>query len=304
MKNQEILTKHKKLQLNNTTQFYILLAPFAIMFFVFTVLPILSSVVLSFFDFDMVKMPKFIGIENYIRMFVDDDTFGIVIKNTILFAIITGPIGFLLSFVLAWFLNEFKPFTRAILSFMFYAPALVGNGLFIWQIAFSNDSYGYMNSLLLSWGFITEPIQWLKSEEYIATIIIIVQLWQSMGVSFLANISGLQNVNGEMYEAGAIDGIRNRWQELWFITLPTMKNMLLFSAVMQISSSFSISNIAVSLAGYPSVGHAADTIVSHIGDVGTVRYEMGYASALSVFLFALMALTRKGIVKLLDTVGK
>lgn len=304
MKNQKILIKHKKLHLNNTTQFYILLAPFAIMFFVFTVLPILSSVVLSFFDFDMVKMPKFIGIENYIRMFVDDDTFGIVIKNTILFAIITGPIGFLLSFVLAWFLNEFKPFTRAILSFMFYAPALVGNGLFIWQIAFSNDSYGYMNSLLLSWGFITEPIQWLKSEEYIATIIIIVQLWQSMGVSFLANISGLQNVNGEMYEAGAIDGIRNRWQELWFITLPTMKNMLLFSAVMQISSSFSISNIAVSLAGYPSVGHAADTIVSHIGDVGTVRYEMGYASALSVFLFALMALTRKGIVKLLDTVGK
>ncbi len=304
MKKQDILIKQKKLHLSSTAQYYILLAPFAIMFFLFTVLPVLSSVVLSFFDFDMIKMPSFIGIENYIRMFVDDDTFGIVIKNTILFAVITGPIGFLLSFVLAWFLNEFKPFTRSILSFMFYAPALVGNGLFIWQIAFSNDSYGYMNSLLLSWGFITEPIQWLKSEEYIATIVIIVQLWQSMGVSFLANISGLQNVNGEMYEAGAIDGIRNRWQELWYITLPSMKHMLLFSAVMQIASSFSISGIAVSLAGYPTVGHAADTIVSHIGDVGTVRYEMGYAAALSVFLFALMALTRKAIVKLLDSVGK
>ena len=248
MKKWDTLIKHKKLHLSNAAQYYILLAPFALMFFLFTVLPIFSSVVLSFFDFDMVRMPSFIGIENYIRMFVDDDTFGIVIKNTILFAIVTGPIGFLLSFVLAWFLNEFKPFTRAILSFMFYAPALVGNGLFIWQIAFSNDSYGYMNSLLLSWGLITEPIQWLKSEEYIASIIIIVQLWQSMGVSFLANISGLQNVNGEMYEAGAIDGIRNRWQELWFITLPTMKNMLLFSAVMQIASAFSISTIAVQLA--------------------------------------------------------
>lgn len=304
MKKQNTGIKRNDFHLSNNAQYYILLAPFAILFFLFTVLPILSSAVLSFFDFDMVKMPSFAGIENYIRMFVDDDTFGIVVKNTVLFAIITGPIGFLLSFVLAWFLNEFKPFTRAILSFMFYAPALVGNGLFIWQIAFSNDSYGYMNSLLLSWGFITEPIQWLKSEEYIAPIIIAVQLWQSMGVSFLANISGLQNVNGEMYEAGAIDGIRNRWQELWYITLPTMKNMLLFSAVMQIASSFSISSIAVQLAGYPSVGHAADTIVSHISDVGTVRYEMGYASALSVFLFALMALSRKAIVKLLDSVGK
>ncbi|MBO4468716.1 MAG: sugar ABC transporter permease [Clostridia bacterium] len=304
MKKTRIITKSKKLHFGNNAQYYVLLAPFAIMFFLFTVLPVLSSIVLSFFDFDMIRMPNFIGIDNYIRMFVDDDTFGIVVKNTILFAIITGPIGFMLSFVLAWFLNEFKPFTRTILSFMFYAPALVGNGLFIWQIAFSNDSYGYMNSLLLSWGFINEPISWLKSEQYIMPIIIIVQLWQSMGVSFLANISGLQNINGEMYEAGAIDGIRNRWQELWFITLPSMKNMLLFSAVMQIASSFSISSIAVNLAGYPSVGHAADTIVSHIGDVGTVRYEMGYAAALSVFLFALMALTRKAIVKLLDVVGR
>lgn len=304
MKKQEDTIKRLKPQFGDNVQYYILLVPFTLMFFLFTVLPVLSSVVLSFFDFDMVKMPSFIGIENYTRMFVDDDTFQIVLKNTILFAVTTGPAGFLLSFVLAWFLNEFKPFQRALLSFMFYAPALVGNGLFIWQIAFSNDSYGYINSLLLSWGFITEPVQWLKSENYIPTIIILVQLWQSMGVSFLANISGLQNINGEMYEAGAIDGIRNRWQELWYITLPTMRSMLLFSAVMQIASSFSISSIAVSLAGYPSVGHAADTFVSHISDVGTVRYEMGYASALSVFLFALMALTRKAIVKLLDSVGK
>ncbi len=304
MKKDERATQRLRLERSKSIPYYILLAPFAIMFFVFTVLPVLSSIVLSFFDFDMVRMPSFIGVENYARMFVSDDTFGTVVKNTILFAIITGPVGFLLAFVLAWFINEFRPFVRTLLSFMFYAPALIGNGLFIWQIAFSNDSYGYANSLLLSWGFISEPIQWFKDEAYIAPIIIIVQLWQSMGVSFLANISGLQNVNGEMYEAGAIDGIRNRWQELWYITLPSMKNMLLFSAVMQIASSFSISSIAVQLAGYPSVGHAADTLVSHISDVGTVRYEMGYAAALSVFLFVLMALTRQGISKLLNSTGK
>lgn len=285
-------------------QFYLLLAPFTLFFVLFMVLPVLSSIVLSFFDYDVVNLPKFTGIENYIRMLVDDETFPVVLKNTLLFAIITGPAGFLLSFVLAWFINEFSPIVRTVLSFLFYCPALIGNGLFIWQIMFSSDSYGYLNSILLSSGLINEPITWLRNSSYIMPIIIIVQLWQSMGVSFLANISGLQNINSDMFEAGAIDGIRNRWQELWYITLPSMKDMLLFSAVMQIASSFSISGIAVQLAGYPSVGNAADTLVSHIGDVGTVKYEMGYASALSVFLFVLMIVTRKLIVKLLDAVGR
>ncbi|MBQ6884154.1 MAG: sugar ABC transporter permease, partial [Clostridia bacterium] len=261
--------------------YYVLLAPFAVMFFIFMVLPVISSIVLSFFNFDMVSSPKFNGFDNYIRMIFDDEILLTVAKNTLVFALVTGPIGFLMSFVLAWFINEFSPFVRTLLSFMFYCPALVGNVYYIWQVAFSNDSYGYANSLLLSLGFITEPINWLKSEAYIVPIIIVIQLWMSMGVSFLANISGLQNINGEMYEAGAIDGIRNRWQELWYITLPAMQHMLLFSAVMQIASSFSLGTICVELAGYPSVNHSADTIVSYLSDVGTTKYEMGYASAVS-----------------------
>lgn len=187
---------------------------------------------------------------------------------------------------------------------MFYCPALVGNAYYIWQVAFSNDSYGYANSLLLTLGLITEPIKWLKDSAYIMPIIVVVQLWMSMGVSFLANISGLQDINPEMYEAGAIDGIKNRWQELWYITLPSMQHMLLFSAVMQIASAFSISAICIELAGYPSVDYAADTLVSYLADVGTVKYEMGYASAISVFLFALMLLFRYVIGKLLSKTGK
>ncbi|HAY96863.1 MAG TPA: ABC transporter permease, partial [Ruminococcaceae bacterium] len=194
--------------------YYVLLAPFFIIFTVFMILPILVSVIIGFCNFDMVSSPEFIGFKNFARMFVNDSVFTTTVKNTLIFAIITGPAGFLLSFVLAWMLNEFSPMVRTILSFMFYAPALVGNAYFIWQVAFSSDSYGYINSLLLSAGFITEPIQWLKNANYVMPIIIIIQLWQSMGVSFLANISGLQNINEEMYEAGAIDGIRNRWQEL------------------------------------------------------------------------------------------
>ena len=281
-----------------------MLLPFFVCFFVFLIIPIISSIVLSFTSYDMISFPKFIGFGNYKRMFLTDYVFPIVLKNTLIFAIISGPAGFVLSFVLAWFVNEFSPRVRTVLSFMFYAPALVGNAYFIWQVAFSADSYGYVNSFLLSAGLITEPIAWLKDASYIMPIVIIVQLWQSMGVSFLANISGLQNVSADLYEAGAIDGIRNRWQELWYITLPGMKHMLLFSAVMQISSSFSISQIAIALAGYPSVEHAADTIVSHMTDMATVRYELGYASAIAVFLFMMMAVTRFAIGKLLDMTGK
>lgn len=285
-------------------QLYVLLAPFLTLFILMTVIPVVSSVVLSFFNYDMVSTPTFAGIENYRRMFLQDDIFPIVLKNTFVFAVITGPIGFLISFMLAWIINEFHPLLRTFLSFMFYAPALVGNALYIWTVLFSSDSYGYANSLLLSLRVITEPIQWFSDEKFIVAIVIVVQLWQSMGISFLANISGLQNVDAEIYEAGVIDGIRNRWQELWYITLPGMQHMLLFSAVMQIASAFSISATVTTLAGYPTAGYVADTIVSYLSDVGTVKYEMGYASALSVILFMIMFGARLFTGKLLKRTGQ
>lgn len=282
----------------------LLAAPFLIFFFTFAVLPILSSIVLSFTSFDMISSPSFSGIENYMRMFIQDEVFTIVLKNTIALAVIVGPLGFLMAFLLAWLVNEFSTGVRTILSFMFYAPTLVGNAYLIWKVAFSGDSFGYINSMLLSIGITTEPIVWLKTPEYLFPIVIIVQLWQSMGVSFLSNISGLQNVNRDLYEAGAIDGIKNRWQELRYITLPSMSHMLLFSAVMQIQSSFSISAVAVELAGYPSVQHTVDTIVTHMSDMATVRYELGYASAIAVVLFLMMAVTRFLIGKLLKIISK
>lgn len=289
--------------LKSRWQLWVLAGPFLLLFFLMTVVPVLSSIVLSFTSFDMVSMPSFTGFANYIRMFLHDDIFPTVFKNTILLAILTGPAGFILSFVLAWFINEFKPLARTIFSFMFYAPSLAG-GVFIWQIAFSSDAYGYVNSLLLSSGIIQEPIAWLSSSSWIVPIVVMVQIWSGLGVSFLANLSGLQNVNNELYEAGALDGIRNRWQELWYITLPGMKHMLLFSAVMQIAGSFSISGIIQQLAGYPTVNYAADTIVSYLSDVGNVKYEMGYASALSVILFLMMIITRAVTNRLLNKTGR
>ena len=282
----------------------VLLLPFITFFILFTVLPILTSVALSFTSYDMIAFPKFIGLENYRRMIVDDSAFIVTVRNTFIFSVVAGPLGFLLSFVLAWLVNEFSPRVRTILSLLFYAPSLVGNAYFIWQVAFSGDNYGYINSLLLSVGVITEPIVWLKNESFLMPIIIVVHLWQSMGISFLSNISGLQNVSRDMYEAGSIDGIRNRWQELWYITLPSMSHMLLFSAVMQIQASFSVGAIAVTLAGYPSKSNAVDMIVSYMSDVASVRYEMGYAAAIAVVLFLMMIITRAVVGKILQITQK
>lgn len=304
MSKTNVLKKRKLGSLKEQFPLLVMLAPFLIFFALFTVVPIFSSIGLSFTSYDLLSMPKFVGIDNFQRMFTGDEVFGTVVKNTLVFAIIAGPAGFLLAFVLAWFVNEFSPAVRTILSFMFYSPSLVGGALFIWKVLFSGDAYGYLNSMLLSLGVITEPITWLKTPSYLMPIIIMVQLWQSMGVSFLSNISGLQNVSADLYEAGAIDGIRSRWQELRFITLPVMQHMLLFSAVMQIQSSFSVSSIAIELAGFPSTQYAVDTIVSHMADMATVRFEYGYASAIAVILFLMMAGTRMLIGKVLSLIGK
>lgn len=296
--------KSKRRFYSDDVSMFLLLLPFLAFFLLFTVIPIVSSVVLSTFEYDMLNPPSFVGISNYLHMFVSDDVFPTAVKNTLVFAVITGPLGFVLSFVLAWMLCEFSPKVRSVTSFLFYSPALMGNVYFIWQILFSGDSYGYINNLLLSLGLITEPIQWFKDPAYVMTLIIIVQLWMSMGITFLTNISALQNIDPSLYEAGAIDGVKNRWAEVWYITLPSMKSIILFGCVMQIQSAFSVGAICIQLAGFPSVGYSAETLVTLLTDVGTVRYEMGYACAISVFLFTIMAVTRLIIIKLINTFGK
>ncbi len=281
-----------------------LLLPFMILFTVFTILPILSSIVLSFFDYDQVSIPIWTGLSNYLRMFTGDRIFPIVLKNTLVMAVILGPLSYILAFVLAWCISEFRPLVRTFLAFLFYAPSLVGNAYFVWSIIFSGDANGYANSILLSLGLITEPIVWFKDMSYNMIIIIVVQLWMSLGVSFLSNIAGIQNVSPDLYEAGAIHGVRNRWQELWYITLPSMKSILLFGAVMQIQSSFSIGAVVTALAGYPSLNNSLDTIVTYLTDIGTLRYEFGYAAAISVVLFLMMLFFRVIIGNLLNLLGK
>lgn len=277
---------------------YLMLAPFLIFFFLFTVLPVASSMVLSLTRYDILNTPVFIGWDNYLRMFLEDDVFMIALKNTMMFAVITGPVSYLLCFIFAWFINDLPPIARAFFTVVFYAPTLA-NIYFIFQYLFSSDMYGLANSILMNLGLLDEPIAWLTNTDYMMTIVIIVQLWCSLGTGFLSFVAGLQNLDPSLAEAGAIDGVRNRFQELFYITLPQMGGMLMFGAVMQIASSFAVGGISSALLGNPSVDYAGHTLVLHIADFGHTRFELGYASAIAVFLFALMIVTKAVINKVL-----
>ncbi|GHV32542.1 ABC transporter permease [Clostridia bacterium] len=282
---------------------YLMLAPYFILFFLFTVLPVLTSMVLSFSYFDMLSAPQFIGWDNYMKLLLEDDLFMKALKNTLIFALITGPVSYLLCLLFAWIINEFKGWLRAFLTLIFYAPSICGQAYLIWNIILTGDRYGYLNGLLLNAGFLQEAKLWMQTERYVLPVLIVVQLWLSLGTGFLAFIAGLQTVDKSLYEAAAIDGIKNRWQELWFVTLPAMKPQLMFGAVMQITQSFAIADVSIQLAGNPSVNYAGSTIVTHLLDYGGIRFEMGYASAIATVLFLLMVGTNKLVQSLLRRVG-
>ncbi len=307
---EEILAQVKK---NNTLgrsiirsrASYAMLAPFFILFFLFTIIPVLASIVLSFTYFNMLEMPEFIGWNNYIKLILDDDIFMISLKNTLILAVITGPTSYMMCLLFAWIINEFKGKLRAFLTLIFYAPSISGQAYLVWQLILNEDRYGLLNGLLIEWNFMDTAILWMKDEKYVLPVLIVVQLWLSLGTGFLSFIAGLQTVDKSLYEAAAMDGIKNRWQELWYVTLPSMRPQLMFGAIMQITSSFAIADVSIALTGgTASVNYSGATVVTHLMDYGQTRYEMGYASAIAVVLFALMLGSNMLIQKLLRRVGE
>ena len=288
---------------NNKTA-YFMLAPFLLLFIIFTVLPVVLSIILSLTDFNMLQMPHFLGIDNYMRLFLDDEIFILAIQNTMIFAAITGPVSYILALLVAWFINELPPKIRAVVTLVFYAPSISGNAYLIWKTLFSSDSYGWANAVLIKYGLITEPILWFQNADYVMPLCIVVALWTSLGTAFLSFIAGFQTIDRSMYEAAAVDGIKNRWQELWYITLPTMRPQLMFGAVLAITNSFGFGAVVDALCGFPSVDYAAHTIMHHLSDYGGARYEIGYASAIAVILFIIMFSSNIIIKKALSKVGE
>ena len=283
---------------------YAMVAPYMILFTLFTTIPVLLSLVVSFTDFNLLQMPNFVFFDNYIRLFLDDDIFLTACKNTLIFAIIVGPTSYMMSLMVAWFINELPPKIRAVVTLVFYAPSISGQVYLIWGTLFSGDAYGWVNGTLMNLGLISSEIQWFNDADYIMPLCIVVALWTSLGTSFLSFIAGLQGIDRSMFEAGAVDGVRNRWQELWYITLPSMKPQLMFGAVMSITSAFGFGGVVTALCGFPSVDYAAHTIMHHLDDYGGARFEVGYSSAIAVILFAIMIGANMLVKKVLSKVGQ
>lgn len=281
---------------------YLFLAPYLVLFTVFIVLPVGLSMLLSFTDFDSVNFPSWVGLKNYISLITSDAVFmQYVLPNTLKFSLIAGPLGYILSFLMAWMLAQIPSRSRTVLALILYSPSMTSGVAMtvIWKVLFNGDQTGYLNSILLNWGFIREPIQWLQSTEWLMPVMIIVTLWSSMGVGFLAMLAGLLDVDQEMYEASYIDGVRNRFQEIIYITIPSMKPQMLFGAVMAVVNTFQAGAIGVTLSGSnPTPQYAGQLVLNHIEDYGFLRYEMGYASATSVALLLLILFTSKVVFRL------
>ena len=292
----------KEMKKNKTA--YFMVAPFLLLFIIFTVLPVVLSMILSLTNFNMLEVPDFVFIKNFTRLFLDDEIFILACQNTLIFACVTGPVSYLLSLLIAWFINELPPKIRAVVTLIFYAPSISGQVYLIWKTLFSSDSYGWANATLMKFQIISSPILWFDNASYVMPLCIVVALWTSLGTAFLSFIAGFQTIDRSMYEAAAVDGIKNRWQELWYITLPTMRPQLMFGAVLAITQSFGFGAVVDALCGFPSVDYAAHTIMHHLSDYGGQRYEIGYASAIAVVLFVIMFGCNIVIKKALSKVGE
>jgi multiple sugar transport system permease protein len=280
---------------------YFMLLPFMIIFFTFTILPVGMAIFTSFTQYNVLQPPEFVGLRNFYRLFLEDDLFILSLRNTFELAVLIGPIGYVLSFLMAWLINELPPKLRSLLTIIFYTPSMSGAAIMVFTILFSSDPFGWANAWLLSTGFIEEPILWFSDPDYMVTLVVIANIWMALGLGFLSFVAGLQTVDKTQYEAGQIDGISNRWQELWFITLPNMRPQLMFGSVMTITGSLSISTAA--LTGFPSPQYRTHTIVNHLQDFGSVRMEMGYASAIALILLFIMLGCNKLFQRVLRRVG-
>jgi multiple sugar transport system permease protein len=294
---------NKKIFSATSLSFYAMLLPFLVIFILFTIIPVFSGFVISLTDFNGLQLPSFVGLENYTRLFLKDEVFMIDIKNTLLLAVIIGPISYILSFLVAWLLNELSKNLRSLMTLILYAPVLGGNVYFIWKFIFSGDSKGFINSILLSTGILRAPVLWLSDSRYTMTVVIVVSIWMSFNVGFLSFIAGLKGLDRAYYEAAAIDGLKNRWQELYYVTFPQMGPQLIFGAVMAIAGAFSTGIINRELTGFPSTNYSTDTMVLHMQEYAGMRFELGYASAIAVVLFVLTLVSWTLIGKLLKSLN-
>lgn len=278
--------------------------PFLLLFFVFTVVPVVMALALSFTRYDVLQPPQFVGLKNWLTLFLEDDAFLTALKNTVLFGVIYAPVSMLGCMGVAWLVNEYSRTTRTILTFVFYAPSISGGMMTIWKLIFSGDAYGVANSLLSSLGLISEPVQWLSNPNYMFGVLVLVSVWSCLGTGYLAFVAAFRGLDRSLYEAAAVDGIRNRVQELWYITLPALRPQMSFTALTSITGAFGVGAVSSQLFGNPSTNYAAHTIVLHMEDYANTRMDLGVACVMAIVLFVLMVGCNQIFRKFINRIGR
>lgn len=276
------------------------LGPYMAVFFIFTILPVIVAYILAFTQFDSLQMPVWVGLQNYERLFLEEQYFGIALQNSFILASLSGPLNYFVAFIFAWILNEVPPKPRTVLTLLFYIPSMVGGFQFLLDLLLSQDKYGWINGWLIQLGFIDEPLQFAKMTDIMIPLAVIIMLWNALGQQFLIFISSLQGVDKSLYEAGAVDGISNRWQELYYITLPAIKGQLALNAILTITSAVAI--VAPAYFGNPTQDYRLYTLQMMVNDY-TSRLELGYVTAMSSIMFVISLTVNKIVQYLIGKIG-
>lgn len=263
----------------------VMLSPNLIGFLLFTLIPVMASLVLSFTEYDILTPIKWVGLANYREMLFKDKIVPQVVKNTLVYAVTVVPVGMFLSLMLAMALDQkikFVKFYRAA-CFMPVITSAVAVAL-VWQWLY-NPEFGLINAFLRGIG-VSNPPAWLNSKVWALPAVILTAIWKGLGYNMLLFLAGLQNISVTYYEAADLDGA-NGLQRFFYITWPLLSPTTFFVFVMSVISSFQVFDL-IQLMTQGGPGRASSVLVHYIYQNAFNYFYMGYASALAYLLFAIV----------------
>lgn len=281
----EVSTNAKKpnLKRKNTLIAWTFILPNFTGFFIFTLVPVIFSFVLAFMKWDSFSAPEFVGFKNFTKM-INDETFWISLKNTFLYTIGVVPLTIICSLGLAILLNrKLKGMNFFRTAFFFpYVTSLVAIAV-VWNMLF-HPTLGPINQFLKL--FISNPPGWTSSSQWALWAVVIVSVWRGMGYYMILYLAGLQSIPNELYEAASMDGA-NTSNKFWNVTLPSLRPTTFFVTVMLVINCFKVFDlIQVMTDGGP--GRATNVLVYQIYNEAFVKFNFGYASAISLILFVIV----------------
>lgn len=269
---------------------YSFLAPNFIGFAVFTLGPVIFAFVLAFMQWDGNNPMQFAGLDNFKQM-IGNDRFMASLKNTVVYCVATVPLTLIVALALAVVLNQklrARNFFRTV-SFFPYVASLVAVAA-VWNMLFSPAKSGPVNMILYNLGMAAKDLpKWSADKDWVMFTIVAFSVWKNMGYYMVIYLAGLQGINGELYEAGSLDGA-NAWQKFRCITWPQLRPTTFFITIMLTINCFKVYDIVYMLAGGNTgvLNESAIVLVYHIYEEAFRNWNLGYASAVAMVLFVIV----------------